>query len=1588
MLHTSLWHYQLIILIGSIHSCQSSAINATTSTNCCESIDRGEWQLVRRVTTDHWVWHPATDDLSGSHMYGIYDNSAQSTNNAFSILFNTTQFNQFLFAFGNCSTWLVTTKFAEICEYCDGKQRGILNNISNVPYSSIWYHREAEKNTSDDPLISLKHHLNSTKKNTIMYCANSAVYVSHYGYRLNSGRNVWIRFVENGTRYCNNTPSPTNASTTCVYSQIGPFKDNANRAMRFTSGSYGYDADSGFAFGLGATFAQREYIGVYLDIDYNISNRMDGNIGYNYSYTKSYFTKIKVSVFKTNSEMRHFIYNRTSDTYQKMRPLGLSRKFEKVDMWTPMESAKSHNCGATVSMFEKETENEKERKSNESDSGSGSGSGSGTATDAADVNSTVVSNYSLYREESSCARHILLLLGCKDNQYNYNIKNDLIPDSHNCHFNDLFYNLSQFEALTIDNGVFSDKTSNYNYNGYDTMYAVSNAGICLLEHRLVMNDSILILCFEFCQSNDSKLATQFVNALLNVTRKCLDLHKSNTTKHDYSWFKNYLLHSNIWLAKDNNNGKPLYSFVCDTINELLSKQKKYIWKSVLNEKQIDSVNWSKLVELKEFVVDRFNNDNLRQDMLKNGIIPDKNFVDLYTILPLTSQSNFDAYRIDLAFQETVKLILSKICNHNTNDYVLSSAPVKTYDRCDVKTQVDYKSKRFSNISHILDFVRCSIEFTSANVLLDTLNKFINYIDSKGENEFENGCCISEIVRLKNGFNDILNWKSMNNCQYCDVKLNVIIVKDNKISMIDEIQLLLKWVSVPKKMGHTHYSIVRKDDFINDCNILSINDSNYQGYSLKIESMIKNYEISNSTKELLLLPNVVLTIIQSYDPDQSDAICFVSLLYHIGKRSCDVKIFNLSSIYHFSQSMLGVKNKDKDEKDSLGKKFLIKYLNFGSGKRIICTTKFGHGELNVTWIDMSKENEYSNKPIVKDFGEKLMSLIESNNTQHIETCGDSVLIYNASCVILGCPDAGNIKAFKPITINDNNSDYNIWTNIQTIDCNDHFEWSTSVSMFSNTLIVGSSGKCVLGRNVHIYQLNARDDNNRNDQLNLMQIISENDTNQFYTFGFIDDNYFIVGAPHRNNHQLNIDVAGTVHIYTKNATLCVGYIAIGSPSPNNHDIRYNDNNDNNSDDSNSDEIIFNQIPNVRIFNQFVVDNDDDSAKCILIFFIFCGNSVYSGTVFDKIFLLFQCIVLLAIQTQAQSLENKNENINFWKTVSFWADVFFVIMCGLVCGLMRKRAPTPHLRPVNYWAVVSWIAKLADWFGMFIFALILYNEDSANDLLVYILALIASDTLFNVFYGNYHIQKSTTTAQTDYFKSNTNKCMYWGSIFVTGYGATMTIMRSQIHHHPFFNYLLYGDGDRKRLCVGKACLLIIDILCGFVQFRYCAREFDKFQEIGYKKNWWTISSFIFKAFCILFKVQMLTSLYFDEMISKQYQNYVKSTGPGAHATLRGSVDVQIKIKSPLGKIVSQYQCADYAIKKCVENYFIGRLAATTRFVIEIKQMKRSAPTINVQNHSQNAINIELDIALFVPNEGIAHNFHAEIKQMVKEDRFVAVM
>ena len=71
-----------------------------------DNIDGGGWILVRRVKPGK-TWHPATDHLKGTSVYGP---SGEQSYNTWSIKFSHMNFQEFLFTTGDGTKWLIASK--------------------------------------------------------------------------------------------------------------------------------------------------------------------------------------------------------------------------------------------------------------------------------------------------------------------------------------------------------------------------------------------------------------------------------------------------------------------------------------------------------------------------------------------------------------------------------------------------------------------------------------------------------------------------------------------------------------------------------------------------------------------------------------------------------------------------------------------------------------------------------------------------------------------------------------------------------------------------------------------------------------------------------------------------------------------------------------------------------------------------------------------------------------------------------------------------------------------------------------------------------------------------------------------------------------------------------------------------------------------------------------------------------------------------------------------------------------------------------------------------------------------------------------
>ena len=121
--------------------------------------------------------------------------------------------------------------------------------------------------------------------------------------------------------------------------------------------------------------------------------------------------------------------------------------------------------------------------------------------------------------------------------------------------------------------------------------------------------------------------------------------------------------------------------------------------------------------------------------------------------------------------------------------------------------------------------------------------------------------------------------------------------------------------------HKLYGIKRKSDFItSNVNLLYNIDGNYIKYCKKIESLMSSNNIDYIANELLLQPNLILSIIDNEKKEP--------LLGIVTRYDNNIKMFVLilNSIFHFGEIML---HNSKYEQ-----RFISDYFNYNQCKNII------------------------------------------------------------------------------------------------------------------------------------------------------------------------------------------------------------------------------------------------------------------------------------------------------------------------------------------------------------------------------------------------------------------------------------------------------------------------------------------------------------------------------------------------------------------------------------------------------------------------------------------------------------------------------
>ena len=434
-----------------------------------------------------------------------------------------------------------------------------------------------------------------------------------------------------------------------------------------------------------------------------------------------------------------------------------------------------------------------------------------------------------------------------------------------------------------------DFIANYLFNHLKEESLLDLFGIIMKgmnNYELCFNDSLLFLC---------KLINNelFNENIEEISKKCLDYKRKSQEK--VSFFKNYLLTSNIWCK--NINEKYSNFDEKEETNNLFESIRSKVLSKELNIHKIHLQN--ELIELEKKFNSQFkqlkhnikefslaNEKGISQSKLISTFDHSKDYMSelginsLYKLSEMPydnvngfsgkNEYDFEGYLTQLLIaSHNIDAIFQKECKEYFNDYFndklniachYSSAPVKTRERSILKAKLDYNNKEWPRTSNIIDVVRCSVSFNDINAFLNGFNRFYNEFDYRRIANQKG--CIKAIVRIKNDFSELsdnIGSESLENINYCDIKLNVLL-EYNNTRIIGEIQFLLDIFLDFKKRQHSIYSFIRNEALYNSLYDLQCDMCNNK--SDIIYKKLRNVILSQNINDFSLYLQS-LTLVEKY-----------------------------------------------------------------------------------------------------------------------------------------------------------------------------------------------------------------------------------------------------------------------------------------------------------------------------------------------------------------------------------------------------------------------------------------------------------------------------------------------------------------------------------------------------------------------------------------------------------------------------------------------------------------------------------------------------------------------------------------------------
>jgi len=312
------------------------------------------------------------------------------------------------------------------------------------------------------------------------------------------------------------------------------------------------------------------------------------------------------------------------------------------------------------------------------------------------------------------------------------------------------------------------------------------------QRQLVWGDLLMIVMLS--------RPLQMEAILLRTTREVLE---APIDPLQWAWFRDNLLSTYGWFARSRRDPASfLYEQLLTIAEEKIDEQAQIA----------NALKFPELEDVPSTVFFPGGQNECRQDhrMVGNvaGVLPQllgtPDNLQFYDLNVYLNQLLCIANIIDPQFQSYMSELFSPM-----PDAEFQSGPPKNLVRSRAKAQTDYAECPWPTCAHLLDLVRCSITFETA----EELKAGLELLMQAGTADQEGGTAWTpaqiqkrlSIVRVKNGF-------SGGRGGYRDIKVNVIFVSEQGFAMIGEVALVLSKLRDYKYATHELYEILREREF--------------------------------------------------------------------------------------------------------------------------------------------------------------------------------------------------------------------------------------------------------------------------------------------------------------------------------------------------------------------------------------------------------------------------------------------------------------------------------------------------------------------------------------------------------------------------------------------------------------------------------------------------------------------------------------------------------------------------------------------------------------------------------------------------------